>query len=1062
MARARPFPTNKTLTGSDDAVFDSVNVENNAIFDSNANQPGLTLRKFTSAQRSTLKDLKRGTVIYNTNTNRIEVWTGNQWASGSGEVASDLDTQAPLFVFVENGTGTVGLDFDETTMKTDGDGALAVDVSKISSQIVGNNSNPVKSYMDNVKSTAETAKSTAEAVKATVDVINTVVDALEAKDLAMQGELTTLETTASAHTGQIASLQGQVGGLGGTVTALGATVAANSAALLGKQDAGDYATNTALTEGLATKQDIGDYATNTVLTEGLATKQPIGQYITVEDFDYALSEKQEVGDYAMKYQLIEGLATKQDVGDYVLANELSSLLADKQDTLTTSTDISINSVLAKSVSVNQATAGAVVSAEFKAPNVPVGLFNTIQIGNDASTNNMGRLYFNNEGTGSASNSVGLGLWDAPQSLRAFGNGDVHITNVAYAENGRRLATKEYVDTIAGLNPEGFVTETQLNDGLATKQNTITSSTDITPKKVTAADTVKAPGFLADNQGDDTYTGYVLATKGGAAALFRNSEDRTVDGGANTATLRNDNGNLRLLSYKPGGTETGIHVSSETGITTVYHDLSVLRSLTAPNALITGWGLTVQDIAYAEGGKRLATREYVDAKTTGPLRFLSLNDNGGNEPVSEQTAIHCFLPGRGGESYPSVVNFDISRFDQTPFGGKTQLKLKMTYGDVDVPDVTVATFRSDGDSFFNKDVYANGTKPLATREYVDTQITTVAAPPKYVTTVPSAFVSPTMTGYTHTVLGYTFVASASNDWPGQNEAYKAFGVGSATSQYGWITTNSKYNHITGAYEGSTTTGSSLGEWIQMEYPKPVHVQGVWLKAMQPTVANPRLFDVCGSNDGTTWTTLYSNTTSWVPAANQDASWSFTETTATYKYVRLVVTAMSTFCFNQARLQALAFDTTEYEAKVDTHILATRDWVTTNHGRKPLVTQIRENTNTLWGQKTSSSSVPLDTSFTCVYGTASTLTFNIDMTFVTAYENSSVQLTASILGVAAQLRVRYVVVENKHNTFPATFTFTNVPQGTHTLSLELTHINPGHEPYAYADVNDYVTITCIEYA
>lgn len=43
-------------------------------------------------------------------------------------------------------------------------------------------------------------------------------------------------------------------------------------ALDGKQIAGDYATNTALTNGLAGKQAAGDYATNTALTNGLAAK----------------------------------------------------------------------------------------------------------------------------------------------------------------------------------------------------------------------------------------------------------------------------------------------------------------------------------------------------------------------------------------------------------------------------------------------------------------------------------------------------------------------------------------------------------------------------------------------------------------------------------------------------------------------------------------------------------------------------------------------------------------------------------------------------------------------
>lgn len=48
--------------------------------------------------------------------------------------------------------------------------------------------------------------------------------------------------------------------------------------LAGKQDAGDYATNTALNNGLAGKQNKGDYATSNELTQGLETKQDKGNY----------------------------------------------------------------------------------------------------------------------------------------------------------------------------------------------------------------------------------------------------------------------------------------------------------------------------------------------------------------------------------------------------------------------------------------------------------------------------------------------------------------------------------------------------------------------------------------------------------------------------------------------------------------------------------------------------------------------------------------------------------------------------------------------------------------
>lgn len=68
------------------------------------------------------------------------------------------------------------------------------------------------------------------------------------------------QITDFAHTHQIA----QVNGL--------------QTALNGKQPVGDYATNTALTQGLASKQPTGNYATKEQLTEGLAGKQPTGDY----------------------------------------------------------------------------------------------------------------------------------------------------------------------------------------------------------------------------------------------------------------------------------------------------------------------------------------------------------------------------------------------------------------------------------------------------------------------------------------------------------------------------------------------------------------------------------------------------------------------------------------------------------------------------------------------------------------------------------------------------------------------------------------------------------------
>ncbi|KND03439.1 uncharacterized protein SPPG_00923 [Spizellomyces punctatus DAOM BR117] len=124
MARARPFPSSKTLTGSDDAVFDSVNVEDDVVVNTpNSIAPGLTLRRFTTAGRDALSHVKRGTVIFNTDTNRVEVWTGTLWWSAAGKIVKDILATAPITqVFDEpNETTTVGLAFDELTLKVDED-----------------------------------------------------------------------------------------------------------------------------------------------------------------------------------------------------------------------------------------------------------------------------------------------------------------------------------------------------------------------------------------------------------------------------------------------------------------------------------------------------------------------------------------------------------------------------------------------------------------------------------------------------------------------------------------------------------------------------------------------------------------------------------------------------------------------------------------------------------------------------------------------------------------------------------------------------------------------------
>lgn len=100
-----------------------------------------------------------------------------------------------------------------------------------------------------------------------------------------------------------------------------------------KQPTGDYATNTALTEGLAGKQAVGDYATKTELSDGLATKQPTGDYATNTALTQGLATKAEGADLDSHVASVEnphsvtkaqlGLANVQNV-DQTNASNLTS------------------------------------------------------------------------------------------------------------------------------------------------------------------------------------------------------------------------------------------------------------------------------------------------------------------------------------------------------------------------------------------------------------------------------------------------------------------------------------------------------------------------------------------------------------------------------------------------------------------------------------------------------------------------------------------------------------------------------------------------------------------
>jgi hypothetical protein len=138
---------------------------------------------------------------------------------------------------------------------------------------------------------------------------------------------------------------------------------------------------------------------------------------------------------------------------------------------------------------------------------------------------------------------------------------------------------------------------------------------------------------------------------------------------------------------------------------------------------------------------------------------------------------------------------------------------------------------------------------------------------------------------------SFVASASSEYPSGTEyAYSAFDKNLTGSW--WTTSAGFYNGGTGAYTGSFSTVISgtaySGEWLQIQYPYAATVTSYTLYyAASWTYRTPATFKVAGSNDGSTWTVVDTQTSvSW----GASSSLTFTPSSpGSYTYYRLCVNA-----------------------------------------------------------------------------------------------------------------------------------------------------------------------------
>jgi len=141
---------------------------------------------------------------------------------------------------------------------------------------------------------------------------------------------------------------------------------------------------------------------------------------------------------------------------------------------------------------------------------------------------------------------------------------------------------------------------------------------------------------------------------------------------------------------------------------------------------------------------------------------------------------------------------------------------------------------------------------------------------------------TLSGQPYGNGSYTF--SASSQASTSEGVFAAFNMSGNYQQYTTLNATDPYSTSTGAYTGSTSTTVSgtayTGAWIQLQLPYAIYPTG-FFKLSTPD-RNELSYVFAGSNNGTTWTLLYSDT----ELAYTTARTITFNSTASYSYYRLI--------------------------------------------------------------------------------------------------------------------------------------------------------------------------------
>ena len=190
------------------------------------------------------------------------------------------------------------------------------------------------------------------------------------------------------------------------------------------------------------------------------------------------------------------------------------------------------------------------------------------------------------GRQNASNEFALSLSTNTAGMYFFANGNVScgpLTTTAVT-TGMILATTSISSGAL------YATNSTVTNFVATS---ITAGTIFASNNVNAAQSIVVQNT---NSGSSAYSALTVATDQSNFNIFKNSSTRTADGGANTTTIRNDGGPLRLQSNTGMGIwvgstgNVGINTTTPSAILNVSGDTVIQGGgLTVKNSQVNGYG-----------------------------------------------------------------------------------------------------------------------------------------------------------------------------------------------------------------------------------------------------------------------------------------------------------------------------------------------------------------------------------------------------------------------------------------------------------------------------------------